>query len=179
MILAVGIGHEVKRGLFDLDAAAAGRAQRQQLLIHRLRHVPDDLAFVLVVRSVDIQEQGHHLRTACTELDRLAGLSLRDAPDFGIVERPVLDLSYHVWPSPAGIDLVQERAGWIVEPRRSSLLRLEMIAFKAGPALQRIVMPGAPCQVLIDVKIAVCEHIEPGAFLVADHYSHAGWKPSA
>jgi len=68
--------------------------------------IPDNLAFVLVVRSVDIQEQGHHLRTACTELDRFAGLSLRDSPDLGIAERPVLDLPYDVRPSPPRINLV-------------------------------------------------------------------------
>jgi hypothetical protein len=152
VVFAVGVRHEVEGGFLDLDAAAAGVAQRQQLFVHRLRHVPDDLALVLVVRRVNIQEQRHHLRAAGAELDRLARLRLRDAPQLGIVERAVLDLAGDVRPAPAGIDFVQQRAGRIVEPRRGGLFRLQIVALEAGPALQRIVVPGAARHVFIDVQ---------------------------
>ena len=159
-------------GLLDLDAAAAGVAQRQQLLVHRLRHVPDHLPLVFVFRRVDVEEQRHHLRAAGAELDRLARLSLREAPQLRIIERPVLDLVDHVRPAPAGVDLVQQRARRIVQPRRGGLFRLQIVALEAGPALQRIVMPGPARQILVDVKIAVRQDVEPGALLVADHHRH-------
>src|SRR5215831_16284434 len=47
-----------------------------------------------------------------------------------------------------------------------------MVSFQTGPALQRVVVPGAACHVLIDVKVAVSDYIEPGALLVADHDGH-------
>ena len=80
VIFAVGVRHEVEGGFLDLDTAAAGVAQRQQFLVHGLRHVPDHLTFVLVLGRVDVQEQRHHLRAAGAELDRLARLGLRHAP---------------------------------------------------------------------------------------------------
>src|ERR1039458_8548522 len=44
VVLAISVRHEVEGGLLDLYAAAAGVAQRQQLLVHGLRHIPDHLA---------------------------------------------------------------------------------------------------------------------------------------
>ena len=55
-----------------------------------------------------------------------------------------------------------------MQPRRGGLLRLQVVALEAGPALQRIVMPGAAGQVLVAVEIAVGQDVEPGALLVAD-----------
>src|SRR5260370_24306908 len=75
-------------------------------------------------------------------------------------------------PSPPGVDLVEQRAGWIVEPRRRGLFRLQVVALEAGPALQRIVVPRPAGQVFIHVEIAVCKNIESGAFLIADQRSH-------
>ena len=49
VLRAEGVGHEVQRRLLDLDAPAAGVAQRQELLVHGDGHVPDDLAVVLVL----------------------------------------------------------------------------------------------------------------------------------
>src|SRR5438034_7058171 len=58
VILTVGVRHEVERRLLGLDAATAGITQRQQFLVHRLRHIPDYLALVLVLGRVDVQEEG-------------------------------------------------------------------------------------------------------------------------
>ena len=59
-----------------------------------------------------------------------------------------------------------------MQPRRGGLFGLQMVAFEAGPALQRIVVPGAAGQVFVHVEIAVRENVEPGAFLVADQRRH-------
>src|SRR5207249_2880250 len=74
--------------------------------------------------------------------------------------------------APAGVDLVQQRAGRIVEPRRGGLLRLQVVPFETCPALQGVVMPRAARHVLIDVKVAVREDVEPGALLVTDDDRH-------
>src|SRR5260370_14247308 len=79
-------------------------------------------------------------------------------------------------PSPPGVDLVEQRAGWIVEPRSRRLFRLQVVALEAGPALQGIVVPRPAGQILIHVEIAVRENIESGAFLVADQRSHCVLK---
>ena len=101
-------------------------------------------------------------------LHRLAGLGLREPPDLRIVERAVLDLVDDVRPAPAGVDLVQQRAGRVAQPGRAGLLRLQVVAFEAGPALQRIVMPRPARHVVVAVEIAVGEDVEAGALLVAD-----------
>ena len=54
---AEGVGHEVERGLLDLDALAARVAEGEQFLVHGHGHVPDDLAVVLVLGSVNVEEQ--------------------------------------------------------------------------------------------------------------------------
>src|SRR2546423_607747 len=81
----------------------------------------------------------------------------------------MLDLVDDARPSPASVDLVQQRAGWIVEPRRGRLLRLQIVPFKAGPALKGVVVPRAACHVLIEVKVAVGEDVEPSALLITYH----------
>ena len=86
VILAEGVGHEVERRLLDLYAPAAGVAQREQLLVHGFRHVPDHLTLVRVLRRVDVEKQRHDLRAAGAELDRLAGLALRHAPQLRVIE---------------------------------------------------------------------------------------------
>src|SRR5205085_4412472 len=73
-----------------------------------------------------------------------------------------------VRPSPAGVDLIEQRARRIVQPGCRGLLRLQMIALEAGPALKRIVVPRASGQVFIDVEITVAENVEAGALLIAD-----------
>ena len=82
----------------------------------------------------------------------------------------MLDLVDHVRPAPAGVDFIEQRARRIVEPGRGGLFRLKVVAFEAGPTLQRIVVPGAACHVFIDVKVAMRQNVEPGALLVADHH---------
>ena len=79
-------------------------------------------------------------------------------------------MSDDVRPAPAGVDFVQQRAGRIVQPGRGGLFRLQIIAFEAGPALQRIVMPGAAGQVFVHVEIAMGQNVQPGAFLIADDH---------
>src|SRR4029077_11850720 len=44
------------------------------------------------------------------------------------------------------------------------------VSFKARPTLKRVVMPGATRHVLIEVKVAVREYVEPSALLIADHH---------
>ncbi len=99
-------------------------------------------------------------------------LSLGDAPDLRIIQRPVLDFAHDVGPPPAGIDFVEERARRIVEPGRSSFLGLKVVAFEAGPPLERIVVPCPARQILIDMQIAMSEDVEPSPFLVADNHGH-------
>ena len=89
-------------------------------------------------------------------------------PDLGVVERTMLDLVDDVRPAPAGVDLVEQRARRVVEPGRARLLGLQIIAFEAGPALERIMVPRAAGHVLVAVEVAVSEDIEPGPLLVAD-----------
>jgi hypothetical protein len=86
VLRAVGVGHEVEGRLLDLDAAAAGIAQREQLRVHGHRHVPDDFPVVFVLVGVDVEEEAHDLRTAGAEPDRLPRLALGQAPDLRIVE---------------------------------------------------------------------------------------------
>ena len=169
VLRAVGVGHEVQRRLFDLDAAAAGVAEREQLLVHRHGHVPDHLAVVLVLVGVDVEEQAHDLGAAGAEAHRLARLALGDAPDLRVVERAVLDLAGDPRPAPCGVDLVEQRAGRVAQPGASRRLGLQGVALEAGPALQRIVVPAPPGEVLVAVEVAVREDVEAGALLVADH----------
>src|SRR4029434_126154 len=49
-------------------------------------------------------------------------------------------------------------------------LGLQLIALEAGPALQRIMVPAPAGEILVAVKIAVRENVEPGPFLVADDH---------
>ena len=172
VVLAISICHEVKGRLFDLDTTAACVSQCQQLLVHRFRHVPNDLALVLVFGCVNVKEECHDLRATRAKLDGLACFCLRNAPQLRIIEGPVLDLSDNMRPPPAGIDLVQERAGRIMQPWCCGLLRLQVISFKARPTLQRVVVPGPARHVLIYVEVAVRKDVEAGAFLVANDYSH-------
>ena len=51
-LLGVEARDEVQEGLLDLDHAAAGRRHLAQLLVHRRRQVPDELAAIArLVRS--------------------------------------------------------------------------------------------------------------------------------
>src|SRR5207237_5955591 len=70
----------------------------------------------------------------------------------------------------AGVDFIQRGAARIVQPRRGRLLRLQIVPFKAGPALERVVVPRAACHVLIEVKVAVREDVEPRSLLITDHH---------
>jgi hypothetical protein len=91
MVLAKSVGHEVEGWFFNLDTAAACIAQRQQLFVHRLRHIPNHLTLVFVFRRVNIQEKRHNWRATSNKLDRFASFRLSDAPQLRIIERPVLD----------------------------------------------------------------------------------------
>ena len=84
----------------------------------------------------------------------------------------MLDFACDVGPAPAGVNLIQQRAGRIVQPWRGGLFGLQVVALEAGPALQRIVVPGAARQVFVHVQVAVREDVEAGAFLVADDHGH-------
>src|SRR5260370_16523798 len=103
VVFAVSVRHEMERRLLDLDAPATGITQRQQFLVHGLCHIPDDLALVLVLGRVYIQEERHHLRAARAELYRLAGLPLPHPPQFLLLEPPLLDLLPNIPPSPAAL----------------------------------------------------------------------------
>ena len=80
LLISPDRSHEVEGRLLDLNAAAAGLAQCQQLFVHGLGHVPDYLALVFVMGRADIQEERHHLGATSAELDRLARLSLNHTP---------------------------------------------------------------------------------------------------
>jgi hypothetical protein len=160
----------MERRFFDLNASAAGVAQRQQLGVHRHGHVPDHLARILVRVGVSVEEQAHDLRAAGAETHRLRRFALGDPPDLRVVERPMLDPAGHPRPAPGRVDFVEQRAGRITQPRAARLLRLQIVAREAGPSLQRVVMPAAAGEVLVAVKVAVGENVEPGPLLVADDH---------
>src|ERR1051326_1385853 len=82
----------------------------------------------------------------------------------------MFDLARDMGPPPTGVNLIEQRARRIVKPWRRGLLRLEMIAVEARPSLQWIMVPGAAREILIHVKIAMAQHVEPGPLLVADDY---------
>src|SRR5204862_1447807 len=111
----------------------------------------------------------HDLRTAGAEAHRLPRPALRDPPDLRIIERPVLDRAGHARPAPRGVDLVQQRARRIPQPRTARLFRLQMVALEPRPPLQRVMVPAAAGEVLVAMKIAVGENVESGPLLVADH----------
>jgi hypothetical protein len=71
-------------------------------------------------------------------------------------------------PAPSGVDLIQQCAGRVMEPRRRGLFGLEVVAFKTRPPLQRVVVPAPASQVLIEVEIAVRQDVEARSLLVAD-----------
>src|SRR2546429_7992773 len=83
----------------------------------------------------------------------------------------MLDLVDNVRPSPTSVDLGGRRIIKKKEPRRGCLLRLQIVPFKAGPALKGVVVPRAACHVLIEVKVAVRADVQPSALLVAYHRS--------
>ena len=172
VVLAVGVGHKVKRRLLNLNTAAAGVAEGYQLFVHGLGHVPDHFAIVFVFGRVNVEEKRHHLRAASPELDRLTRLALGDAPHLCVIERPVLDLVHHVRPAPASVNFVQKRARRVVQPRRGGLFWLQMVALEAGPALQRVMMPGAPRHIFIHVQVAVRQDVQSSALLITYHHGH-------
>src|SRR5215472_8036408 len=51
-----------------------------------------------------------------------------------------------------------------------------MIAFKAGPALERIMVPGASGHILIHVQVAMCQDVESCALLIGDQDGHSVLK---
>ncbi len=63
-----------------------------------------------------------------------------------------------------------------MQPRRGGLFRLQVVAFEPGPALQRVVVPRAPGQVLVHVQVAMGEDVQAGALLVADQHGHGVLK---
>src|SRR5262249_39699714 len=148
----------------------AGVAKREEFLVHGFGHVPDDLAFVFVFWRVNIEKKSHDLRTTGSEFHGLPRFRLSETPDFGVVERAVLDLVHDVRPSPAGVNFIEKRAGRIVKPGSGRFLGLEMVPFESRPALQRIMMPGAAGKIFVNVKITMAEDIETGALLIADEH---------
>ena len=81
----------------------------------------------------------------------------------------MLDLVGDTRPAPRGVDLVEQRARRIPQPRAARLFGLQVVAIEAGPALQRIVMPAAAGEIFVAVEVAVRQDVEPGALFVADH----------
>src|SRR6478609_5525262 len=82
----------------------------------------------------------------------------------------MLDLVGDVRPAPARVDFVEQRARWVLEPDRARLLRLEIIALEAGPALDRIMVPRSTGEVLIAVEVAVRQDVQSGPLFVADDH---------
>ena len=119
------------------------------------------------------RKSAHHLRAAGAEAHRARRLALRDAPDLRVVERAVLDRVDDVRPAPARC---RSRSAAC---RADSAATARVVSSgcrwspsKPGPALQRVVVPGAARHVLVAVKVAVREQVEPGALLVADDDGH-------
>ena len=155
---------------------APGGRELAQLGVHRRGHVPDELLLVLevVLGRVAVEEDREHLRRARPELDGLAGrrACLGDPPELGVLERVarvVLDLADDARPAPRRLDLVHQRAGRELEQPVARALVLQLLVLEPLPALQRVVVPRAAGEVLVEVVVAVREDVEPGALLVGDH----------
>ena len=164
------------RRLLDLDHLGAGRGELAKLEVHRAGHVPDQLLLVLevVLGGVAVEEDREHLRRAGPELDRLARARARlgDPPQLGVLERiarVVLDLADDARPAPGRLDLVHQRPGRELEQPVARALVLELLVLEALPALQRVVVPRAAGEVLVEVVVAVGEDVEPRALLLGDH----------
>src|SRR5206468_5090726 len=112
--------------------------------------------------------QAHHLRAAGAEPHGLPRLRLGQPPDLRIVERTMLDLAGDAWPPPGRVDLIQQRARRIAQPRAARLLGLQMIAVKPCPPLNGIVMPASAGEILVAVIIAMREDVESRPLLIAD-----------
>ena len=80
----------------------------------------------------------------------------------------MFDLAGDARPSPGRVDLVEQRARRIPQPRAPRLLRLQVVALEARPALNRIVVPAASGEIFVAVEVAVREDVQPGPLLVAD-----------
>ena len=164
------------RRLLDLDHLGPGGRELAQLEVHRGGHVPDQLLLVVevVLGRVAVEEDREHLRRAGPELDGLARrrAGLGDPPQLGVLERVprvVLDLADDARPAPRRLDLVHQRPGREREQPVARALVLELLVLEPLPALQRVVVPRAAGEVLVEVVVAVGEDVEPGALLVGDH----------
>ena len=167
---------EVDRRLLDLDHLRPGGRELAQLEVHRAGHVPDQLLLVVevVLGGVAVEEDRQHLRRAGPELDGLAGggAGLGDPPQLRVLERVlrvVLDLADDARPPPRRLDLVHQRPGREREQAVAGALVLQLLVLEALPALQRVVVPRAAGEVLVEVVVAVGQDVEPGALLVGDH----------
>ena len=115
--------------------------------------------------GVAVEEDRQHLRRAGPELDRLAGggAGLGDPPQLGVLERVlrvVLDLADDARPPPRRLDLVHQRPGREREQAVAGALVLQLLVLEALPALQRVVVPRAAGEVLVEVVVAVGEDVE-------------------
>ena len=121
-----------------------------------------------------VEEDREHLRGAGPELDRLAraGACLCDPPELGVLERiarVVLDLADDARPPPRRLDLVHQRPGRELELPVARAFVLQFLVLEPFPALQRVVVPRAAREVLVEVVVAVREDVEPRALLLGDH----------
>ena len=175
-LVRVEAGDEVDRRLLDLDHLRPGGRELAQLGVHRGRHVPDELLLVVevVLGRVAVEEDREHLRRAGPELDGLARgrARLGDPPQLGVLERVarvVLDLADHARPAPRRLDLVHQRPGRELQQPVTRTLVLQLLVLEPRPALQRVVVPRAAGEVLVQVVVAVGEDVEARALLVGDH----------
>ena len=132
------------------------------------------LVLEVVVLGVAVEEDRQHLGRARPELDGLAGrrAGLGDAPELGVLERVarvMLDLADDARPAPRRLDLVHQGAGREFEQAVARALVLQLLVLEPLPALQRVVVPRAAGEVLVEVVIAIGEDVESGAFLIGDH----------
>ena len=73
-------------------------------------------------------------------------------------------------PAPRLVDRVEHRADRVGEQRRAGVPRLQLLVLEALPALQRVVVPRATGDVLVEVVVTGRQDVEPGALLVGDDH---------
>ena len=81
----------------------------------------------------------------------------------------MLDLADDARPAPRRLDLVHQRPRRELEQPVARALVLQLLVLEPLPALQRVVVPRAAGEVLVEVVVAVREDVEPRTLLFGDH----------
>ncbi len=150
--------------LLQLDHRAAGIGQLVQFLVQRLAEGPDAFDRVLVI--VVGNRGGEQLGQDGAELDRLFGQPLRGLPHRGILQIAGADRADDPRQY-AGFEIVvQDVAARLA--RGAHLIRLGSAAAREpGHMGQGIALPAHAADLLVEMRVAIGDDIEPGGLLRA------------